>query len=281
MDKRILLPTDFSKNALNAIRYALDLYADQKCDFYLLNAFQVSGYSLDSMRVPEPGDQRYETAKKDSEQQLDKLLGVLKLYADNDKHTHHTISTYNSLLDALKGSIAKKDIDIVVMGTKGLTESDTVLFGTNAVNTMEKVTECPVLAIPHDTRFSPPNEIVFPTDFKTSFKRRELNYLIEISKMHHTIIRVLHIREGVKLNGTQKSNKELLKSIFEGIDHSFHELGDIKVQKGINTFIVSRESDMIAFINRKHTFFGSLFSKPLVKEMGYYSTIPVLALNEQ
>ncbi len=29
MDKRILLPTDFSQNALNAVRYALDLYADQ------------------------------------------------------------------------------------------------------------------------------------------------------------------------------------------------------------------------------------------------------------
>lgn len=281
MDKRILLPTDFSKNALNAIRYALDLYADQKCDFYLLNAYQVSGYSLDSMRIPEPGDQRYEAAKKDSEQQFDKLLEVLKLHIDIDKHTYHTISTYNSLLEALKGTIAKKDIDIVVMGTKGITGSDAVIFGTNTVNTMEKVTECPVLAIPHDTRFSPPNEIVFPTDYKANFKRRELNYLIEISKMHHTIIRVLHIREGVKLNGVQESNKQLLKSIFEGIDHSFHELSDIKVQKGIDTFIASRESDMIAFINRKHTFFGSLFSKPLVKEMGYYSTIPVLALNEQ
>ena len=26
MDKRVLLPTDYSKNALNAIRYALELY---------------------------------------------------------------------------------------------------------------------------------------------------------------------------------------------------------------------------------------------------------------
>ncbi len=42
MDKRILLPTDFSKNALNAIRYALDLYQDQTCDFYFLNVYQVN-----------------------------------------------------------------------------------------------------------------------------------------------------------------------------------------------------------------------------------------------
>ena len=51
MDKRILLPTDYSKNALNAIRYALDLYKDVRCDFYFLNAFHASGYSLDSLMV--------------------------------------------------------------------------------------------------------------------------------------------------------------------------------------------------------------------------------------
>lgn len=53
-----------------------------------------------------------------------------------------------------------------------------------------------------------------------------------------------------------------------------------KVQSGISAFIESRESDMIAFVNKKHNFFGSMFSKPLVKEMGYHSKIPVLTLHD-
>lgn len=280
MDKRILLPTDFSKNALNAIRYVLDLYKDQNCDFYFLNAFTVNGYSIDNMMVPEPGERAYEASKKASEDEFVKLIGMLELHGDNPKHTYHTISTYNLLLFAIKESIAKKDIDIVVMGTKGATGSDSVAFGTNAIDVMEKVTEAPVLAIPENVRFEAPKEIVFPTDYKTAFKRKELNYLLEIAEHHKAFIRILHIVRESRLSAGQRSNKELLETILENYDHSFHTLTDLKVQSGISAFIESRESDMIAFVNRKHSFIENIFSRPLVKEMGYHSKIPVLTLND-
>ena len=64
------------------------------------------------------------------------------------------------------------------------------------------------------------------------------------------------------------------------VDHSFHTMSDVKVQKGIDTFIQSRESDMVAFMNKKHMFFGSILSNPLVKELGYYSEIPILVLKD-
>lgn len=280
MDKRVLLPTDFSKNALNAIRYALDLYKDQSCDFYFLNAYQVNGYSIDTFMVPEPGEQAFEAAKLASEKGFEKLMNVLALHNNNAKHQYHTISTFNSLLHAIKSTIAKKDIDIVIMGTKGMTGADSIIFGTNTVDAMEKVTECPVMAIPADVRFTAPKEIVFPTDYKATFKRKELNYLLEIAVYHKAAIRVLHIEKEFKLSRDQKSNKELLESILEGTEHSYHTLKDLKVQSGISAFIESRESDMIAFVNHKHRFFGSIFSKPLVKEMGYHSKIPVLTLHD-
>lgn len=280
MEKRILLPTDFSKNALNAIRYALDLYKDQSCDFYFLNAYQVNGYSIDTFMVPEPGEKAYEAARQESEKGFEKLMDILALHNDNPKHQYHTISTFNSLLHAIKTTIAKHDIDMVIMGTKGMTGADSVIFGTNTVDAMEKVTECPVMAIPEDIRFTAPKEIVFPTDYKTNFKRRELNYMLEIALYHKAAIRVLHIEKEHKLSRDQKSNKALLESILEGTEHSFHTLKDLKVQSGISAFIESRESDMIAFINRKHNFFGSMLSRPLVKEMGYHSKIPVLTLHD-
>lgn len=281
MDKRVLLPTDFSENALNAARFALNLYEDQTCDFYFLNVYQVDGYKLENaMMVPEPGERAFESAKAKSEMEFEKLLTVLRMHPQNSKHTYHTIPTFNSLLEAVKDSIAKKDIDIIIMGTKGDSGSRTTIFGTNTINLMEKITECPVMAVPKDFEFAPPKEIVFPTDYKTSFKRRELNYLIEIAKMHGTAIRILHIKDGAILTKIQLSNKELLESIFKDTDHSFHTLEDVKVHAGINAFIESRGSDMIAFLNKKHSFFSSILSNPLVKDLGYHSRIPVLALND-
>ena len=280
MDKRILLPTDFSKNALNAIRYALDMHEKEKCEFYLLNVFQVKGYSTKSIMVPEPGDIDYEAAKKFSLDGLEKQMEILSLREENPKHRFYRISQFNSILYGVKNIIDKKDIDLVVMGTKGAGGKISTIFGTNTVNIMEKVKECPVLSIPENVRFSPPKEIVFPTDFKASFKRKEIQVLLDIAKSHKSHIRVLHIMESSKLSKIQENNKVLLDHMLDEVDNSFHTMTDVKVQKGIDTFIQSRESGMVAFLNKKHMFFGSILSNPLVKELGYYSEIPILVLKD-
>lgn len=279
MNKRILLPTDFSKNALNAVRFALDLYKTQSCDFYLLNAYQIRGYSIDTMMVPESGDSDYEAAKMESEQGFEKLMNMLWLHDDNPKHSFHTIATFNSLIYGLKSTIAKKDIDLIVMGTKGATDAKSLLFGTNAISVMEEITECPVLAIPEDCRYSALKEIVFPTDYKLAYKRRELNHLLEIAEMHKATIVVLHVGREEDLDRAQLANKEILECILENSNHEFHTLEKIKVHTGINTFIASRKSDMIAFMNRQHSYLEKILSKPLVEEIGRHYQIPILELN--
>lgn len=280
MDKRILLPTDYSKNALNAIRYALDLYQDVRCDFYFLNAFHASGYSLDSLMVAEAGERQYEASKLKSQTGMERLMEVLRLHPENDKHKFHTVCTFNSLLVAVEEVLKAKDIDIIVMGTRGITDSSNTILGTNTVGIMEKITQCPVIAVPVDFSFSPPKEIVFPTDYKTPFRRKELNYMFDIAKMHCSSIQVLHIEKETKLNTGQENNKALLADIMEGIDYDFHTLTKVGVSQGIKTFIESRGSDMIAFLNRKHRFFRSILSNPLIKEIGYDSKIPILVLKD-
>jgi nucleotide-binding universal stress UspA family protein len=279
MDKRILIPTDFSKNALKAVRYALDLYKKLNCEFYFLNVFKVESFTTNNLAIAEPGSAAYETAKLKSEEEFKKLLEMVGLHHDNPKHTYYTISTFDFLSEALRRTIAEKDIDLVVMGTRGATANREVIFGGNTVNAMEKIRECPVLAIPPDHQFKPPVEIVFPTDYKTAFKRRELKYLIEIALMYGTAIRVLYVSKKTDLSALQEKNKNLLTEILMSVEHSFHVLSEKDVSDGITLFVASRNSDMIAFINHKHFFFGSVFSRPLVKELGYDATVPILALH--
>ena len=207
MDKRILIPTDFSKNALNATRYALDLYAKLNCEFYFLNIFRLDNYTTSTLIMPEPGSAEYEAAKEASEVAFAKLLDMLELHHDNPKHSYHTISSFNFLSEAIKQTIASKDIDLVIMGTQGATGAKGIIFGSNTVNAMESIRECPVMAIPDELRFSTPKEIVFPTNYKSTFSRKELNYLIEIAKMHNTAIRVVHFTKKLRLPKTKKPTK--------------------------------------------------------------------------
>lgn len=279
MNKRILIPTDFSKNALNAIRYTIDLYAKLNCDFYFLNVFSFEKYTTNSLNIPEEGSAEYLLSKQESEKKLDKLINTLSLHEENFKHNYFTESTANFLSEAIKQNIKDKDIDLVAMGTKGASGSKGVLFGSNTVMAMEKIRECPVLAIPEHVSFMSPNEIVFPTDFKDVYKRSEFKYLIELANMHNTEIVVLHLENNKELTETQLSNKQLLSSILSETKHQFHTLKEKNLGKGIQLFVESRESDMVSFINRKHFFFGNVFSRPLIKEIGYDSDVPILALH--
>ncbi|WP_339656389.1 universal stress protein [uncultured Maribacter sp.] len=278
MNKRILIPTDFSKNALNAIRYTIDLYAKLNCDFYFLNVYDFEKYTTNSLNIPEEGSAEFELAKAASEKKFLKLLDSIALHNENPKHNYYTKSTHNFLTEGIKKIIAEKDIELVAMGTKGATGSKRVLFGSNTVMAMEKIRECPVLAIPENIVFQSPKEIVFPTDFNDNFKRAELNYLIEIGRMHNVEIAILYLKKK-ELSENQLNNKQLLNTILAEVKYSFHTLSENHLGKGIQTFVESRNSDMVAFINRKHIFFGSVFSRPLVKEIGYDSKVPILALH--
>ncbi|WP_299183838.1 universal stress protein [uncultured Aquimarina sp.] len=280
MKKKILLPTDFSKNAWNAISYAIELYKNEECDFYILNVFNATGYALESMMIPEPGEKIYEEAKEKSEKGLEKILKRLSFRDDSSNHKFIMISQFNSLLDGIKTIVDKQDIEMIIMGTKGATNASDIIYGSNTVLVMEKIRTCPVMAIPEDVLYTEPKEIVFPTDYKTQVKRRELQYLIEIAKISNAAIRFLHVSKEDSLDEEQLNNQNLLKEYFEHIPHTFHTLHNVDVKGGLSAFVESRNSDLITFINRKHSFFGSIFSRPMVKNLGYYSKVPVLALHD-
>lgn len=281
MRHKILIPTDFSKNATKALRYAIELYKNDPCDFYLLNVFTAGDNIMEDLMNMEPGTEFYERKKLDSENGLAKIYDMIALSEyDNPKHHFKAISVFNNPIEAIKDAVEKNDIEMIVMGTKGATNSRKIAFGSTAIYVMEKVRNCPVIVVPLNAKSVIPKEIVFPTSYKTHYKKRELNYLIDIAKKSEATIIVLHISEESELSKEQKENKQLLEDILEGTNHKPHFLSDNSVETAINIFIESRDSDMVAFINKKHTFFGSILTNPLVKSISFHTKVPILVMHD-
>jgi nucleotide-binding universal stress UspA family protein len=280
MKKKILLPTDFSENAWNALIYTSELYKNDEVDFYLLNAFITNNFTLDNMMVPEPGEIWYDEAEANSQDKLQKLLKRIEDIEVPSNHTYFTKAVFNMPLEAVRDFVEDKDIDLVVASTKGETDHVNTVLGSNSIDFMEKIRNCPVFMIPAEVTFEKINEIVFPTSFKTHYKRKELFHLLEIAKNTKAPIRILHINKEDELTEEQNNKKQLLVECFEEVDYSFHFLENAHVQTALNIFVQSRKSGMIAFINKKHSFFGSIFSKPMVKDLGSNAKVPVLALHD-
>ncbi|QQX76182.1 MULTISPECIES: universal stress protein [Aequorivita] len=280
MKRKFLLPTDFSKNAWSALMYASRLYKNEEVDFFLLHAFTVNSFVLENMMVPEPGEKWYEDAKAKAALKMEKLLKEIEILDVPPNHNYFTHTLFNSPLEAVIQFVEDKDIDMVIASTKGETDEVGTLMGSNSIDFMEYVRNCPVLVIPADLYFTKPNEIVFPTSFKTHFKRRELAHLYEIAKITNAPVRILYVSKDEILSSQQKLKKKLLEECLDGLEYTFHTIRNTDVLTGLNVFAQSRNSGMIAFINKKHAFLTTIFSKPMVKELGFNAKVPVLALHD-
>lgn len=281
MRRKILLPTDFSNNAWLAVKYAIELYKDDTCDFFLLNVYHATTNIVDSLLNMEPGSELYEIAKEESQKGLAHILDKIVLCDyNNPKHKFIPVSQFNNNIEAIKNIVEEKDIEIIVMGSKGKTGDKKVVFGGTALYVMEKVRNCPVIVVPEFAKHTMPKEIVFPTSYKTHYKRRELKYLTDIAKKCEATIAILHVFKENELDKNQQEHKKMLEEIFEEATYTFHELSNHSIETAVDIFVESRDSDMVAFINKKHSFFGSILTQPLVKGLNYNSKVPILVMHD-
>lgn len=282
MITNILIPTDFSRNAWQAVQYALVLFKNHQCNIHLINAFEFSD-GMSFFINPEPGDEDYETAKAEAEDNLAKVLDMMALKPVNQNmHKVSCQAICGEPLEVIKEYLTKHPIDMLIMGTQGTSNTSEAVYGSLAVNVMEKVRECPVMVVPLVTEIKPPTEIVFPSKFKSKFSSANLSALNTLSKMCGARIKVLYISKAAnsKLSEDQNTIKTNLLNLLSDCNVSFKQLHHQEIINGINCFIESRESDMVCFLNKKHAFFGSILSRPLVKQITFYTCVPVLVLHE-
>lgn len=280
--KNILLPTDFSKNAWNALAYALTLYKKTPCTFYILNAFQVNAYTSERLVKLKNSGRAFDAAKEESELGLARFLKGIRFRTENSRHQFHTISTQGDLLEAVQDCVDKKDIDIIIMGKNGQDKTPRI-YGSHTTELMEKIKNCPVLVIPENIILMENSiqEIVFTTNLKYPFKQKELSALIDIANRFNAAIRILYIEEEKKeFTKEQVINKETLKDYLAAHNFSFHTLTKVTVPAGIHSFIESRDSNLLTLYKRKKGFFSKLFSPSFVENSDFDPKTPVLILKE-
>jgi len=278
--KNILLPTDFSENAWNAILYATNLYKNEACKFTFLHAYAVNDYHDSSKLTPIPSEENLKKAEDLTNHDLKKLIEILKRTYPNALHIFEKISANKSLIQAISLEISSNNYSCIIIGTQGVTSSYNTIFGSNTIAMMEQIKDCPILAIPSHVNFTGLKEIVLVNGYKISQLKKDLGYVIELAKDTNAAIRVLHIDEGDGMSKVQKDNKRLLDTHLKEVSHSFHSLAHVSIPIGIYCFTESRGSDMIAFINKKHSFFEKLLFHQLYRDVGKYSLVPVLVLQK-
>jgi nucleotide-binding universal stress UspA family protein len=277
--KNILLPTDFSRNSLNAMQYAVLLFKDTPCNFYLLNVFKIHYVTSEEFMVSNNGGLTPNEKELYDNSQM-KLKDVIEKLKIDANHKFIAISDFNFFIDSVKNYIKSKKIDLIIMGTKGASGAKEIFMGSNTGDVIMK-TNCSVLAIPENTIFAEPKEIAFPTDFKISYKEEDLDLLIELAKINNSNLRILHLKNEEKLGEDQVFNRKSLKKLFKNLNISLHTLTNTDFDTAVNCFTQSRGNiSMIAILAKHYNFFQRLFFKPKVEELSFHTNIPLLVLHK-
>ncbi len=276
--KKILLPTDFSPISINAIQYASRLFKDISCEFYVLNVFKIPYLTNEELMDQNASnlalfeDEMYASSKSEMEKLIEKL-------PKNENHNFQTISDYNLFSLAVEQVVKEKNIELVVMGTKGATGAKEIFMGSNASDVIMR-NSCHVIAVPEHNEFKPPKEIVFPTDYLIDYDFKDMAPIINLAEQNEATIRIVHFSENDELDEDQIQNKTKLNSYLVNVKHSYHTLTNSDFEEGLNCFTQSRGNiDLIAIISRHYGFFERLFFKPKVRALSFHSKIPLFVIH--
>ena len=158
MKKTILVPTDFSSNALTATRYALEIAKKIGANIHILHAYRPFTSAFQS---PLANETDVERATMGAQKGLSEFMQKI----DDDPHVSVDSSIENNgILEAITSYIDKNNVCLVVMGTHGASGWRKDLLGSNTYDVAKDVSR-PLLIVPEHTASFEFKNVVFLSDY--------------------------------------------------------------------------------------------------------------------
>ncbi|MDP1728333.1 MAG: universal stress protein [Bacteroidota bacterium] len=275
--KTILVPTDFSKNADNALKFAIGLAKEEKDKILLLNAWEI-GYP--ATEIPITGEiiaQQLLSAETNSKKRLDSI--ILKLRESDVKCDR--ISVEGQVVDAVLNAIEKYRVNLVIMGTKGASGLKEIFIGSNTAKVIQK-TNCPLIAVPKGAVFNSLKRITFATNYKTE-DIKALKKVVKIAKLFKADITLLHVADE---NYKKEESEILLKTFTDKVTKklqfsqlTYKLIYGKNIEKKLDDYVKQKHADLFVMSTLHPNLFDRLFGGSLVKTMAYHTKMPLMVFH--
>ncbi len=269
----VLVPTDFSKNAYHALKYAVSMINGKSIHVILLNTYQLLPstsemfISIDDILL------------KNSEKGLSKEIESVKTEFPNKNFSYDLISLNGSLKHGINQVIKEHNVDIVMMGTSGATGLEKLFIGSNASDIIKAIGK-PVLILPDEESIKKLDKIVLAIDYKESVDSKMMESLRIMASINNSHIHIISIvLEGKSEEIMKISNRAAICNELKNFSHSYNLIEGSNVVESINNFVLQNKANMLAVIPHKVGFFESFFHKSVSKELVLRAQIPMMAMH--
>ena len=278
--KNILIPTDFSNNAWNAILYGITFFKKTQCTFHIVHVNAINTNSSGEAALYVSPDILEETILAEPKEKLQHLLKRIEKLPLNAKHNFKVQAIYGFLINELKTLVINKKIDLIIMGTKGATGLKSVSIGSNTGNVITKV-PCNVMAVPENVCYENIQEIGFPSDLNIAYDIKVLETIKDIILLKRSALRLLYISGANEaLSQNQTKVKNFILDYFKDNVCTYHNITGKSIDESVQCFTESRNLDMVIMAAKNLNFLERILFRPTVEKISYHTKVPFLVIHE-
>ena len=277
--KKILIPTDLSPNAGNAIRYTLNFCKNFPAELIFLHA------THPMLDLPDTSLEFYDPIVfQDEKEQLNFVRANLNKIFEEEKIDQEKLNFSIELrigfaADEIVRVAEELNCDLVIMGTQGATGLGKLFLGSITYSVIKK-TEIPVLAIPSNYSYKAIDKIVFATDYEGISNKKTLTPLFDLANAFDAKVLMFHAIEAKEPIAAYIEELQVWKTEknFHHVKHTNSIATCEDVTQGIMEFADENDASIIAMIPHSYNFFTNLIHKSKTKEIALDSKLPLLVL---
>lgn len=275
--KRILVPTDFSPQAENALKVAVQLAKKFDAEIYLMNMLELP-LDLVSSSVTSSNNQEGEQLPESlffmrlAHKRFEELLGQDYLKGVKITDTVEFRSAFDGIIEGVK----KYDADLIVMGSNGATGMKEVFVGSNTEKVVRHA-ERPVLVVKKEIENFEVNDFVFATDFvakgKDAFWRA-----LKFAALFGAKIHLVYINTANKFKTTQEIGVKMKAFTQDAPSDNFslEVYNDSSIEKGILNYSKQIDAQLMGIATNGRRGLAHLLNGSISEDLVNHAQKPVV-----
>lgn len=273
--KTILVPTDFSKAALNAVKYAF-AYAEETNSKIVL--FHTYIGPTGELTIPF-SNVHYgkKEALLEAEVRIKKLAVSLLKHFPNAKLT--CIVQPGIASDNIIEYVKQNKISLIIMGTTGQGVFTRALIGSTTSHVITDA-KCTVIAVPSKAKYKGINKVAVATDLE-KYNLLEASESVAFAKQFGAEVTFIHV-QGLEIYNAKDKLQKMVDKVKQQMKYKnilFYVSDDFSVANGLDLFIKKYKPDVVTMVTYSRKFPETIWKTSWTNKMANHISVPLLILH--
>ncbi len=285
--EKILVPTDFSSESINGLAMAVGIAQKTGATIHLLhvidiptpkdfNEVEITNLDLASEKnLHEPEKVYLMKLLKETKSKID----ALKKDFDGKVNINAHVS-FDRITHQINQFAEKYQINLIVMGSKGTSENEGLLLGSNAEKVI-RTAKVPVLTVKQAVSEVNLQHICFASDFK-DVPKIAINLLSLFQELYDATIHLVKIITPSTFE-LSSVTRQMIKRFAESClleNYTINFYNYYTEYEGILSFAEEMNVDLISMTTQGNTGFMRMLTGSIAEDVANHADLPVLTFNE-